>query len=399
VSVMSAVDELARADAASRLASDVDTDVDVDGMPIVAVGELLVRIEQAARALDALRARAIARFDAGGGAAAAGAVSTAAWLRHHCQLHPAEAHDRVHTARLLRELPLTAAALATGSIPYANASAIAALAKDAPLEIMRAGEADMLVAARQLNPQLFRRFIARLRFSYAAEAVRREDAARYELRQLHLASSFERLHTLNGWLMPETAAALRILLEDRMTAPAPDDSRTRPQRMHDAFASWVAESVSTGALHDVGGERPHVTVVVDVQTLRNAPGAPPADLDGHGPISGEAARRICCDAQVARIITDGKSEILDAGRAVRSATPAQRRALRVRDGEHCVVPHCTVPIRRCEVHHVDFWGEHNGETNLDRLGHICLPHHHNVHEDHMTLIRHPDGTWELRKPP
>ncbi len=395
MSVMTAVDELARAETAL----DLDAGVDVDAMPVVAVGALLVRIEQAARALEALRTRAIGRFDAAGGGAADGAPSTAAWLRGHCQLAPDDAQQRVRTARVLRELPRTADALAAGRIPFASAAAIASLAQDAPLEVMQACEAEMLVAAEQLNPQQLRRFVGRLRYQYAKDAVTRDEAARYQLRQLHLASSFERLEAMQGWLLPEVAAGLRVLLDARMPAPAPGDTRTRPQRMHDAFAAWVAETLSFGDVGQLGGERPHITVVVDRQTLLDAPGAPPALLERHGPISGEAARRLCCDAQVARIITDGKSEILDAGRQVRTATPAQRRALRVRDGETCVIPGCTVPIRHCEVHHLDFWGQHNGETNLDRLGHACLPHHHDVHEGRMTLHRNPDGTWEIRRPP
>ncbi|MEO7629755.1 MAG: DUF222 domain-containing protein [Mycobacteriales bacterium] len=389
---MSAVRELSDADAALRF----DPSVDVDAKPIVAVGELIVRIEQASRALEALRSRAIGRFDAAGGASADGSPSTAAWLRGRCQLHPTEAHARVHTARVLRDLPATAEALAAGRIPFASAVLIASLAKDAPIEVMRACEPEMLFAAEAVNPAQLRGVIGRLRYSYAKEAVTRDEARRYALRQLHLASRFDELHSVNGWLMPETAAGLQILLEARMTPPAPDDPRTRPQRLHDALAAWVAETLATGELPDQAGERPHVTVVVDRRTLLDTPGAPPAHLERHGPISGEAARRLCCDAKVARVITDGPSEILDAGRYTRTATPAIRRALRVRDGEHCVVPGCTVPIRWCEVHHLIHWID-GGETNLGDLGYVCLPHHHDVHEGRMTLHRQPDGTWQLRK--
>lgn len=387
MSVMSAVDELAQLDAS----------LDVDAMPIIAVGELLVQIERAARALEGLRSRAIGRFDAAGGGGADGSPSTAAWLRGRCQFSPADAQARVHTARVLRDLPLTAAALAAGLIPYESATAIASLAKDAPLEVMRACEAEMLTAAQRLNPQQLRQFIGRLRYTYARDAVRTGEQHRYQLRQLHLASSFERLETLNGWLLPETAAGLRILLENRMTPPGPDDTRSRPQRMHDALAAWISETLNTGDVHRDGGERPHITVIVDLQTLQDTPGAPPAHLERHGPISGEAARRICCDAKVARIITDGKSEILDAGRYTRTATEAQRRALIVRDGPTCVVPGCTTPTRWSQVHHLKPWA-HGGQTNLDGLAHVCDPHHHDVHEGRMTLHRKPDGNWHWRPP-
>ncbi|MEO6712205.1 MAG: DUF222 domain-containing protein, partial [Mycobacteriales bacterium] len=269
---MSAVRELSQSD----VATGVDPSVDVDAMPMVAVGELIVRIEQASRALEALRTRAIGRFDAAGGASADGSASTAAWLRGHCQLSPTEAGARVHTARILRELPATAEALAAGRIPFANAVLIASLAKDAPIEVMRACEPHMLDAAEQLNPAQLRGFIGRLRYSYAKDAVAKDEANRYELRQLHLASRFDELHSVNAWLLPETAAGLRILLENRMTPPGAGDARSRPQRLHDAFAAWIDETLNTGDLAQDGGERPHVTVVVDKQTLEDAPGAPPA---------------------------------------------------------------------------------------------------------------------------
>jgi len=214
VSVMSEVDDLV-----SRYAA---------GMPVSAQAALLVEIETAARALEGLRTRVLGDFDAAAGGSVDGSPSTASWLRGHCQLAPADAQARVHTARVLRDLPATAEALAAGQIPFASAVAVASLAKDAPLEVMRACEADMLYAAGRLNPQQLRQFVGRLRYQYAKEAVARDEANRYELRQLHLASSFERLDAVQGWLLPETAAGLRILLENRMTPPATDDTRSRP---------------------------------------------------------------------------------------------------------------------------------------------------------------------------
>lgn len=73
-------------------------------LPAAAKAELLVDIERASRRLEALRCRVIGDFDAEGGASLDGSASTAAWLRNHCQLTPADAHGRVRTARALRAL-------------------------------------------------------------------------------------------------------------------------------------------------------------------------------------------------------------------------------------------------------------------------------------------------------
>ena len=41
-----------------------------------------------------------------------------------------------------------------------------------------------------------------------------------------------------------------------------------------------------------------------------------------------AVRRLACDAQVIPIVLNGQGVVLDEGRAKRTATPEQRRALR-----------------------------------------------------------------------
>ena len=94
-------------------------------------------------------------------------------------------------------------------------------------------------------------------------------------------------------------------------------------------------ALDRGDLPETGEVRPHVTVVVDLPTLLLQQGAGAAQLDRLGAICGETARRLACDAAVCRVITNGASQVLDVGRAVRTVTPAQRRALVVRD-QGCV---------------------------------------------------------------
>ncbi len=87
----------------------------------------------------------------------------------------------------------------------------------------------------------------------------------------------------------------------------------------------------------------------------------------------ETARRILCDAEVTRIIVDGDSVPLEMGRAVRTATPAQRKALAIRDGG-CTWPGCHRPPGWCDVHHNPHW-LHGGGTDLDKLELLCRRHH------------------------
>lgn len=90
-------------------------------------------------------------------------------------------------------------------------------------------------------------------------------------------------------------------------------------------------------------------------------------------VSAGELRRMLCDAGVVPVVLGGASEILDLGRMRRLASPALRHAIALRDG-HCAFPGCTVPIHRCEIHHVTPW-QRGGPTCLGNLVALCVRHH------------------------
>lgn len=65
---------------------------------------------------------------------------------------------------------------------------------------------------------------------------------------------------------------------------------------------------------------------------------------------GETVRRLACDAKISRLIVGPDSQPLDVGRSQRTATPAQRKALRIRD-RGCRFPGCDRPAEWTDVHH------------------------------------------------
>jgi hypothetical protein len=77
------------------------------------------------------------------------------------------------------------------------------------------------------------------------------------------------------------------------------------------------------------------------------------------------------------------------GRTSRVVSPAQHRALAVRDGG-CVFPDCGRPLAWCEAHHLWHWLD-GGPTDLDNLILLCRAHHRAVHEGGWQLHRQPDG--------
>src|SRR5690348_1027190 len=90
--------------------------VDVDDLPVAACGPEAVELMRLAAGLQAAAAARLARFDAHRGHQAECAATTASWLRRQLPLDEVESRSRVAAARLLRDLPATAAAYAAGEI-------------------------------------------------------------------------------------------------------------------------------------------------------------------------------------------------------------------------------------------------------------------------------------------
>jgi hypothetical protein len=141
----------------------------------------------------------------------------------------------------------------------------------------------------------------------------------------------------------------------------------------------------------------HITVIATAEQLAAAlAGGPPAGLatcDQLGPIPAPVLARLACDGILRRVLTAPTGAVLDVGRAVRCATPTQRKALAVRDG-WCLVPACRVPVARCDIHHLISW-MHGGPTDLPNLAPLCPRHHSAVHAGVWTLQRRGDLPWAI----
>jgi hypothetical protein len=170
-------------------------------------------------------------------------------------------------------------------------------------------EPELIAAAAQHDPVSLRRELTHFRHLLAPDQVVRTEEQQRDRRRLHLSRSWQGMYRVDGWLTAEAGAALTAALHARTRPDGLADPRCAGQHRHDAFELLLCDALESGKLPETNGRRPHLQVTVDLTTLQNMPGAPAADLAWAGPISGEAARRIACDALVTRIITDGRSQI------------------------------------------------------------------------------------------
>jgi hypothetical protein len=169
--------------------------------------------------------------------------------------------------------------------------------------------------------------------------------------------------------------------------------RTPQQRLADALTA-ILDAASDGC---GGGTGPQVTLNVTVPHTWLAERTDTCGVTTNGAtLSAETLRRLACDAEVLPTVLGGPGEVLDVGRARRTATDPQRRALEARDGG-CI--NCGAPPARCQAHHIDHWVADHGCTDLDDLALLCRDCHILVHEGHHRITRTPDGGWQLTPPP
>ena len=329
-----------------------------------------------------------------------------AWLRGHCHLAPGEATAMLSTGRRLEQLPATAAAFADGAITATHARVITRAMT--PARVAGAAEAgidltdtDAILAAlaRDTTPGDTARAVARWVAGVDPDGAL-DDAADTR-RRFTLAPGLDGRVHVRGELDPVGGEIVHTALAAIMNGDRPaGDRRSHAERQADALITLCRQALDAGTLPTVHGERPHVRVTIDWQALsaaRGAAGAAGGELAWAGPITAETARRLACDASVARIITGPDGLPLDVGRAQRTASAAIRRAVELRDG-HCVFADCDNPPEWCDVHHEIHWA-HGGVTSCDNGGLLCEPHHTACHEGGFTVHRDPGtGIWHTYRP-
>lgn len=303
------------------------------------------------------------------------ADSAVSVLRDECRMTAGAAAQAITVGEQQPRLGLSSEALLAGRIGFRHLSLIAYTAADLTQSPTSRGfsELTLLEQARRISVKGLIRACALYRQLMDPQACLQDEVLGAESRFLELRTDDNGAVWLKGWLENESGALLKTALEP-LAAPADDgDHRSQTRRQADALVELVG-----GALPPA-----QVQVATTVEALAQLAGAAGAELEAGMPISLEALRRQACDCSLIRVLLSGDSQVLDTGRAVRTVTPAQRRALNSRD-RGCRFPACERPARYCAGHHLRHWAA-GGETNLDNLVLLCRRHHFLVHE----------GGWRL----
>jgi Domain of unknown function (DUF222)/HNH endonuclease len=353
--------------------ADVDIEALSDGQQLA----LLRVVHPVVCRMEAQRSRVIGSVHRRGAVFADGAVSTAAWLRSRLRMSDGQAQLRAAAA--VRGVPELECAYAAGQVSYAQVSVVAAVLPDIAPEVLAAGAGKLLAEqATQLAPGPLRHVAARIRDHFDPEAAERRARQCHEERWLSAARTFDGAVAVQGVLDPDGGELLLNTLTALMPPPVPHDPRTPAHRRADALLDLCRRAANQAP--QAGGEKPHVTVTIDWETLR---GSGTAMLGSGTPVTAETARRLACDATIIPAVLGGAGEPLDLGRAARLVSTAQRRAIVLRD-QGCRFPGCDRPPQWTDAHHLVPWAN-GGPTDLDNLVSLCRWHHSAVHEGGWTL--------------
>jgi hypothetical protein len=371
---------------------------DVAGVPL---RDDLLELERARARLDAETSRRLRAFDRSCEWMASGARSAAGFLVTRRNSSRGDAHHRVRVAREVDELPLTASAWEAGAVTTRHVEAIARARHAAKADAQFAEfEPSLVEIARAGTPEDVAAVARKWRDALDADLDRdgagKKRAAESE--QERRSFDFSRsIHGMGfGTLTLDTLGAEHVETAlqrayDRLHRA--DDPRTPAQQRADALVE-----ISRSYLDCEPGARrmnlPSVLVVIDEATLTGDAVGECRLASGYR-ISPETARRVMCDAQVQAVQIDEDGVVLAMGRATRTFTPDQFRAMVVRDA-HCRGPGCEVDPGHCEAHHLDEWERDQGPTDLENGALLCRGNcHRMLHEGGWTVTGSGDGKLDF----
>src|SRR4051794_27585836 len=305
-------------------------------------------------------------------------------------------------------------AAAAGAVTWEQAGvlvgALDALPADLEAELSVKAEAHLVAEAGHFEPAALRRLgrhvlevvAPDLADAHEAAALAREEHRAGAATRLSLRPRGDGSSDLYARLPDHVASRLRAYL-DAYTSPrrirldsnvlSDVDLLPLPRRRGEAFCALL-EHIPAHGLPQHGGAPTTVMVMIDLKAPR-ARLRPAATSTGETTPAGQA-RRLACGAGIAPAVLGGTSEILDLGRSRRLFTPAQRKALTLRD-RHCRAEGCDIPATWCEAHHATTPWARGGKTDLKDGVLLCSFHHHHAHDPTRHTQRLPDGQLRFHR--
>lgn len=301
---------------------------------------------------------------------------------------------RAVTGELLEpELPSTAATQARGEIGTEHVTVIRDFMDNLPPDVdpdtRSAAESQLAGLASGLTPEGLRK-VARQLMGYLDQDGTLDDEREHARKRTITIGrqEIDGMSRIGGWIDPELRATLDAILA-KLAAPGycnpedeepcvdgvpsqdqiTNDTRSAPQRTHDALQTVCRAMLSSGTLGRYNGLPVTVVATTTLSELTEAAGR--AHTGGGTQVPIPTLIRMAASAHPYLAVFHNAREIqLYYGRTRRTASPGQRLVLSAVE-RGCTKPGCTAPPNRCQVHHAARDWQHGGNTDIDELTLAC----------------------------
>lgn len=175
------------------------------------------------------------------------------------------------------------------------------------------------------------------------------------------------------------------------------DDRSSAQRQADTLVGLTTRAAELAGAPRIGGDAPTLVVTITADQLNEhaASGGGVAHLEHTGDaVPAHVAARIICDGLIQTCVLDDAGLPLKLGRARRSHTRHQRRAILTSYPGGCQNPGCHAPPGFTEIHHPIWWSD-DGPTDIDNGLPLCQHCHGEVHAGRLVCVREPAGRWRV----
>ncbi|WP_328859057.1 HNH endonuclease [Williamsia herbipolensis] len=377
--------------------------------------ELMHSVERVGRKLGVVSHNVVAEVASRGSYSEWGYRRVTSMLTGELHLSSAEAHRRVRVAAAT--CPTTgitgevteprhfdvAMGIYDGTLSEQSADAVLTVLDKIPSavddDVRVSAEATMVELARDLSPREVSGVGDRLLAHLDPDGSLTGDGDRARQRGLSVSAQDAALMSkLTATLDPATRAMFDVLLDawaapgmnnpDDPASPAgsrtdPDtdrdladaaagrDTRSAPQRRHDALSAMLSRVIATGTLGSHGGSPAQVVATMTLDELIAMSGVADTMTASQMPV--EDLVDLAKENNALLGILDPTGMPLYLGRTRRLATVAQRIAEWLRS-RGCTFPGCRVAQTRTQAHHLDEW-RNGGPTDITNLGAACFDHH------------------------
>jgi hypothetical protein len=364
----------------------------IDGLDIPIDSSALAAVLALRDRLDARISDAVAAHDRAALWELDGATSMTAWLTDRAAMPRPRAAATASRARKVAQLPVTAQAWRDGVLSSGQVEAITTNIDADTVALFAGHEAAIVPTLVDLSA----RDVGTAMRAWRECATADRDPRPESPQGLHLSRTLAGRWRLDANLGAETGELLSTALRLALTPDADGEAARSPAtRRAEALGDICRFFLDHQQTRRGGRHRPHINLVLDIDRFRALAGAGATTADGTN-LDRTTVERLLCDAALHRVLTQGRSAILDYGRATRTIPAPLYNALVLRD-QRCRFPGCDRPAAWCEGHHVRPW-LHGGPTQLLNLVLLCSRHHHLLHTRRWHAKLLPDGTFEVTDP-